>query len=208
MNIVQDQARKLRELVRHVDGTRVSERRSPAVVTIVGGCPQVGVTSIVTRLAAELARQSTRTAIQPGDKSLDDTSTGADIVLIDGGAGCSQEAASRWSNLDLVLLVVTGAREALLKTYETLKVATLANRNLPIYLVPNQCLDASEAESIHQRISVSCERFLGFAVPAATWMPMLHFESQPEDSNPNLVKLARFVIEHTLIEVPVRTHAA
>lgn len=208
-----DQARKLRELVLQVRGQRNfgccdPERRSPAIVATFGCCAGVGTSTITDQLAAVLAAGSNHVEAKSKEALLDDAQVAGDIVLIDSGAGCSQEFASRWNHTDIVLFVVTSAREALLETYKALKIAKLENPDLPIYLLPNRCLDEREAQMIHERITESCERFLGFSVPTAPWLPQLTNFEKKSILHPSILKLAQFVQQHALLRAKLRTEAA
>ncbi|MEX2167707.1 MAG: hypothetical protein WD851_00225 [Pirellulales bacterium] len=198
MNIEQDQARRLRELARQFRASHDPTPRATLVVLVAGGYPRVGVTTIVARLAAELSRLSLNVELQPVDAMRDDQHVDADIALIDAGVGYSRRAAAIWNQADLALLVATDAPEVVLETYAALKLAKAQHPALPVWLLPNQCTDQLVAEVLCRRISESCERFLGTAIPAAPWLPLWNTEAEPTDGSVDVAKLARFLRESML----------
>ena len=198
MNIEQDQARRLRELARQFRASHVPKPRATLVVLVVGGYARVGVTTVVARLAAELSRQALKIESQLPDAMPGVQRHDTDIVLIDAGVGYSQCTEAIWNQANLALLVTTDGREVVLATYAALKLAKAEHPALPVWLLPNQCTDQHAAEVLCRRISESCERFLGTAIPAAPWLPLWNTEAEPTDGAVNVAKLARFLRERVL----------
>lgn len=184
MTTEQDQARRLRELVRESSRLRFVESRARVAVVVAGGCPQVGTTTITHCLAAELDRQT-----KPSCESHEDRS----IVLIDAEAGYTDQTSAHWHDADLVLLVTTPDRDAVLETYATLKKARADLSHVPIYLVVNRCESYEVASDVGNRISESSERFLGIPVPMSGWIP--EFEKRALSANPSVAELARFLLD-------------
>lgn len=203
MNMEHDQARRLRELVRQSRPSHAEKPCAAPIVTVAGGCAHVGATTVVARLAAELLRQSLKVELQSAEAVRAELPSDADIVLIDAGVGYSQRTAAMWNRACLVLLVTTDVRDAVLATYATLKLARTENLAIPVWLVPNQCVDAQAAENLCRRISGSCERFLGGAVPAATWLPKWAAEDESPVVSSNFATLARLVRDRTLSAFPM-----
>jgi MinD-like ATPase involved in chromosome partitioning or flagellar assembly len=116
----------------------------------------------------------------------------SDIRLIDAGPGYSDRTVSIWKQADLMLLAATSAREVVLATYAAIKLAKANYVAAPIWLLPNQCFDAHEAEILHRRISESCERFLGCAIPVAPWLPNWDPKRESSETPTTMAELARF----------------
>jgi MinD-like ATPase involved in chromosome partitioning or flagellar assembly len=71
----------------------------------------------------------------------------------------------------LVLLVTTADSSALLDCYATIKRSVADGAGPDIRVVVNQCDDGRAAGDAHRRLSESCQRFLGRAVPAVPALP-------------------------------------
>ena len=203
MNMEHDQAQRLRELARQSRPCRAEKPRAAPIVTVAGGYPHVGVTTVVAQLAAELSRQFLKVELQSAADSRSELPSAADIVLVDAGVGFSQRTAPMWNRASSVLLVTTDAREAVLATYATLKLARTENPAIQICLVPNQCRDKQSAELLCRRISESSERFLGAAVPAAPWLPKWPADDESLAASSNITALVQFVRKRSLSALPM-----
>lgn len=106
--------------------------------------------------------------------SLEQTS---DLILIDTGAGISQNVLSFTRAADHVLVVTTPEPTAVTDAYATIKVILRergsdpeASRR-PISLLVNQAKDEAEAHKVYERVSRVARQFLGAAIEDAGHVP-------------------------------------
>lgn len=98
--------------------------------------------------------------------------TRADLVILDGGNGLHAFTRRLWRWCDEVVLVSSTDTNAVLDTYAVLKVALEPTSRPRVHLLVNMCPDESNANDVHERLSRSCQRFLGFNLPICHWLPV------------------------------------
>jgi flagellar biosynthesis protein FlhG len=106
---------------------------------------------------------------------------GADVLLIDCGAGIGRTVLSFLAAADRCLVVTTPEPTAITDAYALIKVAVgsgaATNQRLPMIdaarlgIVVNMADDAREAMAAQERIAGVCERFLGIRPLLAGWAP-------------------------------------
>lgn len=97
--------------------------------------------------------------------------TRADLVILDGGNGLHSFTRRLWRCSEEVVLVSTTETNAVLDSYAVLKVALEPTLKPRVHLVVNMCPDESGARDVHERLSRSSQRFLGFDLPIYHWLP-------------------------------------
>ncbi|MGP1310670.1 MAG: MinD/ParA family protein, partial [Phycisphaerales bacterium] len=109
-----------------------------------------------------------------------DLDHGADVLLIDCGAGIGSAVLSFLAAADRCLVVTTPEPTAITDAYALIKVAVGsggANDALPkvdprrVGIVVNMAEDAREAMAAQERIAGVCERFLGIRPLLSGWIP-------------------------------------
>ncbi len=94
--------------------------------------------------------------------------TQADFILLDCGAGISQNVLAFTQSADELLVVTTPEPTALTDAYALVKVLSRAPRTPPTRLVVNQVATLQEGRLVAERIASVAARFLGLSVqPAA-----------------------------------------
>lgn len=98
--------------------------------------------------------------------------TGADVLMIDCGAGIGASVRAFLLSSDLPLVVVTPDPTSITDAYALIKSLHGASGGRPAApaLVVNQARDREEAAGVHRRIDSVCARFLGISVPLAGWL--------------------------------------
>ena len=120
--------------------------------------------------AADLADATDRDQARLIDQ-LAGLGTRADLVILDGGNGLHTFTRRLWRCSDEVVLVSTTDTNAVLDTYAVLKVAREPALRSRVHLLVNMCPDARDATDVHERLSRSSQRFLGFDLPVYHWLP-------------------------------------
>lgn len=95
----------------------------------------------------------------------------ADLILLDVGNGGNEVVRRFWKAADQVLLVTTPDSMAVMDSYATIKRLASSEENLTIRLVANKTADSRDADDVHGRINVSCQRFLGFEIDRLGHLP-------------------------------------
>lgn len=95
----------------------------------------------------------------------------ADAIVFDGGNGQHAFTRRLWHACEELVLVTSADVNAILDTYAVMKVACDPTCPPRIHLLVNTCSGAKEAAEIHDRISRSSQRFLGFGIPSCRWLP-------------------------------------
>jgi flagellar biosynthesis protein FlhG len=89
----------------------------------------------------------------------------ADLVVLDVGGGLNHVVHRFWQAADVVLLVTTPDRVAIMDAYAAIKVLG-DRRDIAIHVLTNRA-DAKTAAQVHARINGACERFLNCSVLSA-----------------------------------------
>ena len=98
-----------------------------------------------------------------------------DVILIDTGAGISQNVLSFTAAADHVLVVTTPEPTSVTDAYATIKVILRergGNSTRPISLLVNQAKDEAEARRIFERVSRVTRQFLGAGLENAGHIPL------------------------------------
>jgi len=102
---------------------------------------------------------------------LDQIERDFDLLLVDTGAGIGPGVLSFLMAADEVLVVTTPEPTSITDAYAVMKVVRRRGGSMPIGLWVNHARDEREAQTVHERISAVCRRFLGFEPQAAGFMP-------------------------------------
>ena len=102
--------------------------------------------------------------------------SGADVLVIDCGAGLGRGVRSFISCADEAVVVTTPEPTALADAYALIKRCRRTpthgvNRPPSLQLVVNQCTDETDARRASERIDTVARRFLGGGVALAGWIP-------------------------------------
>ena len=123
-------------------------------------------------------------------EQLNDLEKNSDIMLIDTGAGISQNVLKFVLAAGEVIVVTTPEPTALTDAYGIIKVVASTKPSLPIWVVVNMTRDHHEGKQVMDRLSTVSKRFLG--------IDLLNIGSIPWD--PDVPKAVReqqpFVISH------------
>jgi flagellar biosynthesis protein FlhG len=95
---------------------------------------------------------------------LRDIERGADLLVLDCGAGISRNVTTFAAAADVCLVVTTPEPTAMTDAYATIKVIAQENRHARVGLVVNLCGSKGEARRTYERVSTVAVRFLEFAV--------------------------------------------
>ena len=95
----------------------------------------------------------------------------ADMILVDAGSGAGEVVRRFWQAADDVVLVSTPDPVAVMDSYAVIKMLLAGEQPPPVRIVVNQTEDETSAEEVHQRIDISCHRFLGIRTVAAGHVP-------------------------------------
>jgi flagellar biosynthesis protein FlhG len=119
----------------------------------------------------------------------------ADVIVLDVGCSHGLAALEYWRCAECVLLVTTPDPIAVMDAYAAVKIATTHDVATDIELVVNQTENGAQGTNVHERIDLSCQRFLGVHVAFAGDVPF----------DPRLTQAAR---EQNLLALPPETSPA
>ena len=92
----------------------------------------------------------------------------ADCVFVDGGSGSGRALQEWWRAADAVVVVTTPEAASVMDTYASIKLLSAGGDAIPpIYTLVNRATGERVADDVHQRLALSCRRFLGLAVHPA-----------------------------------------
>lgn len=94
----------------------------------------------------------------------------AEIVVLDAGSGAGPVARSYWLAADEVLLVTLPDALSIMDSYATIKLVLDGQYEANIRTLVNRAEAADAAEDVHQRLAVSCRRFLGIEIADAGYV--------------------------------------
>lgn len=89
----------------------------------------------------------------------------SDVVLVDTGAGLSDQVTSFVAAADLALVVVSPDPTSIADAYAMIKCVARLPDPPKFAIVVNMAASEDEGFEVHARMSNTCRRFLGFAVP-------------------------------------------
>ena len=96
----------------------------------------------------------------------------AEAVVIDAGSAPTDLANRIWQAADQVLVVTTLDAVAVMDAYALIKSLTAGKEvTAPLSLVVNQAAGETPASDVYLRMRRSCQRFLGFGIEHAGWIP-------------------------------------
>lgn len=87
-----------------------------------------------------------------------------DYIIIDSGAGLSQNVLPFVLGADKVIVVVTRDPASIADAYGMIKIIRKQCSNMPILLVPNMVVSEEEGESIYKKLNLMTERFLNSGI--------------------------------------------
>ncbi|MBI1190840.1 MAG: P-loop NTPase [Tepidisphaera sp.] len=105
---------------------------------------------------------SQRAALLQG---LIDLESFSDAVLVDTGAGLSEQVTAFVAAADLALVVVSPDPTSIADAYAMIKCVSRMPSPPKFALVVNMAESEDEGFEVHKRMSATCSRFLGFGVP-------------------------------------------
>jgi len=105
-------------------------------------------------------------------EQLNDLEKNTDIMLIDTGAGISQNVLKFVLAAGEVIVVTTPEPPALTDAYGIIKVVASARPSLPIWVVVNMIRDNHEGKQVMDRLSTVSKRFLGIDLLNIGFIPM------------------------------------
>ena len=97
-------------------------------------------------------------------RELGELEEGADLLILDTGAGISRNVVAFAAAADEVLVVTTPEPTSVLDAFSTIKVLSREEALGRVRLVVNQCATRTEAEAVSRRVSGACRQFLGLPV--------------------------------------------
>jgi len=91
---------------------------------------------------------------------LDEVREDLDFVLVDTGAGISNNVVDILTSVDRVMIVTTPEPTAIVDAYALLKVLTAADPSREVGVLVNSVRDAAEADLVFRQLEVASSRFL------------------------------------------------
>jgi flagellar biosynthesis protein FlhG len=102
---------------------------------------------------------------------LQNPSVGADVTILDTGAGLSRTVLSLVMAADEVLVVTTPEPTAMTDAYAMIKILHQRRPELAVQILVNQTDQATQARDVYEHLARIVKRFLGREVPLAGWVP-------------------------------------
>ncbi len=102
---------------------------------------------------------------------LQNPSTGAEVTILDTGAGLSRTVLTLVMAADEVLVVTTPEPTALTDAYAMIKILNQRRPDLPVQILVNLADQASQAREVYEHLARIVNRFLGREIPLAGWVP-------------------------------------
>lgn len=158
----------LRHNLAHVIARR--KQLSEIISEAPGGFRLVGGASGLAKMA-DLPEQERQMLLS----SLGELERSCELMLIDTGAGISQNVLCFTRGADHVLVVTTPEPTAIADAYATIKVICREREETdrrPISLVVNQVKSASEARSVYERVAKVSRDFIGVNLGDAGYLPL------------------------------------
>lgn len=90
-----------------------------------------------------------------------------DLILIDTGAGVGPNVLGFVAAADQQLIVTTPEPTALTDAYALIKTAWRHRQDMDVSVLVNMAADAEEARGVFDRLSATCQRFLGLSIRLA-----------------------------------------
>ena len=97
-------------------------------------------------------------------RELGELEEGADLLVLDTGAGISRNVVAFAAAADEVVVVTTPEPTSVLDAFATIKVLSREEALGRVRLVVNQCATRAEAEAVSRRVAGACRQFLGLSV--------------------------------------------
>lgn len=85
----------------------------------------------------------------------------ADDIVLDVGCGVGRVNHRFWHAADKVLVIATPDDAAIMNTYAAIKLICGDDPELPVFSLINLVPDAASARTVHERLALACQRFLG-----------------------------------------------
>jgi flagellar biosynthesis protein FlhG len=158
----------LRYNLAHVIARR--KQLSEVIAEAPGGFRLIGGASGLAKMA-DLPEAEHRRLLE----SLSEVERACDLLLIDTGAGISQNVLSFTKAADHVLVVTTPEPTAIADAYATIKVICRdrpPSDRRPISLIVNEVKSASEARAVFERVSKVVHDFIGVDLGDAGYVPL------------------------------------
>ncbi len=96
----------------------------------------------------------------------------ADIILLDTGRGNTEALRRCWQACEQLVLVTTTDTVAIMDTYAAIKIHAAAGELPMVRVLVNQVTDLALADHVHDRLNISCQRFLGMSVLDTAHVPV------------------------------------
>ena len=111
----------------------------------------------------------------------------ADLLIVDAGSNRNPFVRKFWRVASMVLVISTPDTNAVMDSYAAIKVLLAGETSIPVYTLVNFAIDRSNAFLVHERVRVTCKRFLGLRTAALGEVPVM----QPiQESHPNPTAIA------------------
>lgn len=95
----------------------------------------------------------------------------ADIILVDTGAGLSQNVMGFVLAADEVIVITTPEPTSLADAYATIKVVSRESPGTPLHLVVNMATSEAEATAVYERLSLVAKQFLHIELDYLGYLP-------------------------------------
>jgi flagellar biosynthesis protein FlhG len=90
----------------------------------------------------------------------------ADIIIIDTGAGLSENVLSFVMSADEIILVTTPEPTSITDAYALIKMVSKMDKNKNLKIIVNRAEDSEEAGQILKKLTLAAEKFLSFKIAA------------------------------------------
>ncbi|MFH1861253.1 MAG: P-loop NTPase [bacterium] len=106
------------------------------------------------------------------EQSFGDLEKGNDIVLLDTGAGISEEVVDFARSADEVIIITTPEPTAITDAYAAIKVISAHGAAVKFYLLVNFAKNQSEANEVARKFQLVVENYLAFSIEPLGYIPL------------------------------------
>ena len=97
----------------------------------------------------------------------------ADVLIVDIGSSRNHFVRRFWRAASMVVMVTTPEVSSVMDTYAAIKVLLAGDTSMPVYTLVNSATDESNSMLVHERIRLTCRRFLGLRTSALGDVPTI-----------------------------------
>jgi flagellar biosynthesis protein FlhG len=103
----------------------------------------------------------------------------ADLLVVDAGSNRNPFVRKFWRVASMVLVISTPDANATMDAYAAIKVLLAGETSIPVYTLVNFATDSSNTFLAHERVRVTCKRFLGLRTSSLGGVPTMQSLREP-----------------------------